>query len=111
MNFEFKRDKYKDVRGAHSRLLNLYCWVCGNKIAIYQKDGSGSLMRIYMDRILYPKKLTGLESKPLDQIHILQCPKCKEELGVPYIYREENRKAFRLYQDALIKKIRKLKDD
>ncbi|MCK5234837.1 MAG: hypothetical protein KAJ88_03255, partial [Candidatus Aenigmarchaeota archaeon] len=80
-------------------------------IAIYQKDGSGSLMRIYMDRILYPKKLTGLESKPLDQIPTLQCSKCKEDLGVPYIYREENRKAFKLYQDALIKRIRKLKED
>ena len=111
MNFEFKRDKYKDVRGTHSRLLNLYCRICGTKIAIYQKDGSGSLMRIYMDRILYPKKLTGLESKQLDQIPLLQCLKCKEELGVPYIYKEENRKSFRLYQDALIKKIRKLKED
>ena len=111
MNFEFKRDKYKDVRGTHSRLLDLYCSLCGNKIAIYQKDGSGSLMRVYLDRILYPKKLTGLESKPLDQIQTLQCSKCKEDLGVPYIYREEKRKAFKLYQDALIKKIRKLKED
>jgi len=33
-----------------------------------------------------------------------------KDIGVPHIYKKEKRKAFRLYQDALTKKIKKLKD-
>ena len=37
--FSFKKDKYKSVRGTHSRLVNLHCRICGTLFAIYQKDG------------------------------------------------------------------------
>jgi len=111
MNFEFKKDKYKSARGTHSRLINLHCGVCGNLFAIYQKDGPGNLKRIYMDRIFFPKKLTNLQNKPLNQIPTLKCPKCKEDIATPYIYKKENRKAFKVYEDMIIKKIRKLKED
>ncbi|MBS3116305.1 hypothetical protein J4421_01790 [Candidatus Woesearchaeota archaeon] len=109
MYFEFKKDEYKSARGTYSRLLNLFCRVCGEKILVYQKDGPGNLRRLYFDRIFSPKKWTNLESKPLNAVQILSCPKCKEDIGTPYIYKKENRKAFQIYQDALIKKIRKLK--
>ncbi len=110
MNFEFKNDKYKKIRGAYSRLLSLFCRVCGEKIVIYQKDGPGNLRRLYLDRILLPKKLINLQTKDLSKIPKLICPKCKEDLGTPYIYKKENRKAFKLYQDALVKKIKKLEE-
>lgn len=110
MDFQFKRDNYKNVRGTHSRLLNLSCRVCGEKILTYQKDGPGNLRRLYFDRIFSPKNLTNLESKPLNVVPKLVCPKCKEDLGTPYIYKKENRKAFKVYQDAFLKKIRKLKE-
>jgi hypothetical protein len=111
MDFEFRKDKYKGARGTHSRLLNLFCRICGEKILVYQKDGPGNLRRLYFDRILSPKKWTNLESRSLNATPTLTCPKCKEGLGTPYIYRKENRKAFKVYQDALIKKIIKLKED
>ena len=79
-------------------------------IAMYQKDGAGSLRRLYLDRILSPRKLATLENRRLDEIPKLTCPKCKEDIGVPHIYKKEKRKAFRLYQDALAKKIKKLED-
>ena len=110
MNFEFKKDKYKSVRGKYSRLLNLYCRVCGNFFAIYQKDGPGILRRLLLDRILYPKNLVNLENKPLTKIKILQCSKCKEDIATPYMYKKENRKAFKVYQDAIVRKVRKLKE-
>jgi hypothetical protein len=109
MNFEFKKDKYRSARGTHSRLLNLYCRPCGTLFAIYQKDGPGNLRRLYMDRFAYPKSLTNLEKKPLNKIKALKCPKCKEDIATPYIYKKENRKAFKVYQDMIVKKIRKLK--
>ena len=111
MDFKFKKDKYKHSRGTHSRVLKLYCRVCGEKILIYQKDGQVNLRRLYFDRIFSPKKLTNLESKPLNAVPKLKCLKCKEDIGTPYIYKKENRKAFKLYQDTLIKKIIKLKEN
>ena len=111
MDFEFKKDKYKSARGTHSRLVNLHCRVCGNLFAIYQKDGPGNLRRLYMDRIFHPKKLTNLQDKPLNKISTLKCSKCNEDIATPYIYTKENRKAFKVYQDMVVKKIRKLKKD
>lgn len=76
---------------------------------IYQKDDyPGRLRRLYFDRILFPKRMVGLESKPLGSVSVLRCASCKEDLGTPYIYKKENRKAFKVYQDALTKKARRL---
>ena len=63
MNFKFKKDEYKNARGTHSRVVNLYCRKCKNLLAIYQKDGPGNLRRLYLDRILYPEKLINLQKK------------------------------------------------
>jgi hypothetical protein len=105
---EFKKDKYKSARGSYSRLMNLHCRVCDNFLAMYQKDGPGNLRRLYFDRIVLPKKLVGLEKKAISKVSILRCSKCKEDIGTPYVYKKENRKAFKVYQDAIVKKVRKL---
>ncbi len=102
---DIKRDKYRKARGNYSRKLDLFCRVCGNKIAEYQKDGGGNLRRMYLDRIIFPKRLVNLHKKLLKKITLLRCSKCKEDLGTPYIYKKEKRKAFKLYQDAIIKKV------
>ncbi|MEK6890171.1 MAG: hypothetical protein AABX35_03210 [Nanoarchaeota archaeon] len=107
---KFKKDKYRKSRGNYSRLLNLYCRVCHKNIMSYQKDGAGNLRRVYLDRIFLPKILTNLQNKPLNKIRRLICSNCKEELGTPYIYKKENRKAYKIYQDSLIKKVGKLKN-
>ncbi len=105
---KFKKDGYKASRGKYSRLLNLYCRICKNKIATYQKDGPGNLRRLYLDRVFSPKNLTNLDSKPIAKISDLKCNKCGEIIGTPYIYRKEKRKAFKLYQDSLLKSVEKL---
>lgn len=103
-----KKDKYKSARGGYSRLLNIYCRKCENIVVVYQKDGPGNLRRLYLDRIFEPTEMAGLQSLNLSDIPALKCKKCGEILGAPYIYIKEKRKAFRLYQDAVIKKIKKL---
>ena len=95
MVFELKKDTYKAARGKYSRIIDLHCRICGNKIATYQKDGPGNLRRLYLDRIIEPKKL------PKNKI---TCSRCEEDIGTIYVYKKENRKAFKLYQDALVKK-------
>lgn len=109
MIFDLKKDCYQKKRGSYSRLLNLFCRVCKKQFAVYQKDGAGNLRRLYFDRILYPKKIVHLEKKLWSSVPPLSCHSCREALGTPYLYKKEHRKAFKLYQDAVIKKIRKNK--
>jgi hypothetical protein len=104
----FKKDKYRSCRGNYSRRLNVYCRKCNNLILTYQKDGPGNLRRLYFDRIFSPNNLVNLQNKKLEGISELKCLKCKEILGISYIYKKEGRKAFRLFQDAVVKKVRPL---
>jgi hypothetical protein len=62
-----------------------------------------------MDRIFSPERLTNLQEFSIKDIAPLKCTKCGFIMGMPYIYEKENRKAFRVFQDALIKKITKVK--
>ena len=104
----FKKDFYSDARGKYSRCINVYCRKCSNFILTYQKDGPGNLRRLYFDRIFFPNNLANLQNKELEDISYLRCSKCKELLGIPYVYMKEKRKSFKLFQDAVVKKLRKL---
>lgn len=104
-SYIIKRDKYKQARGGHSRLLNVCCRKCEKVAVVYQKDGPGNLRRLYLDRIFNPENLTNLQSKAIENVKALKCHSCNEVLGIPYIYPKERRKAFRLFQDAVIKRI------
>lgn len=42
IDLKLRKDKYRKARGSYSRLLNLFCRVCNEKIVLYQKDGSGN---------------------------------------------------------------------
>jgi hypothetical protein len=106
--FTLKRDKYKSSRGGYSRLLNIHCYKCNNLVLVYQKDGPGNIRRLYLDRILSPEKLVDLQKQAIKSIPPLRCSKCGFVIGFPYIYEKEYRKAFRVFQDALIKKVRKI---
>ena len=99
MSRTFKTDKYRMARGGYSRLMDIHCRECGDKLFEYQKDGKGDLRRLYLDRI-FPKYPTTKE---------LTCPTCGEILGSLYVYEKENRKAYRLYQDAVVKKVKRLR--
>lgn len=99
MKAQLKNDRYRKARGGHSRLLNVSCAKCNNHVFYYQKDGPGILKRAYIDRII-DSNMNGQSN--------LACPKCKELLGVPMVYKKENRPAIRLFEGAVSKKIIKL---
>ncbi|MEI7498405.1 MAG: hypothetical protein WCK11_03930 [Candidatus Falkowbacteria bacterium] len=107
---ELKRDKFKSARGGYSRLYDVCCRKCDSVIVVYQKDGPGSLRRLYMDRIFAPDSLVGLQYNDLTKISPLGCPKCGYVVAMPYIFIKENRKAFRLFQDAVVKRLVKIKN-
>lgn len=85
-------------------MLDIRCETCGAHVCYYQKDGSGTLKKMYLDRIrgLQYENLQNISFKKLPHF---TCLKCKKFLGVPIIYEKENRLAFRLFQDEVTKKI------
>ena len=102
---KFKNDSYKKSRGGYSRLLDISCTHCGGHLFYYQKDGPGLLKRMYLDRIYKSDKYFDLNKRPLSAHPPLVCTGCKELLGVPYIYKRENRPAYRLFVGTISKKI------
>ncbi len=97
-NSKFQSDKFKKARGGFSRWLQVFCESCIAPIVIYQKDGPGILKRMYLDRMVNVDTHKWLKSN-------LECPKCKTLLGVPIIYKKEDRPAIRLFAGAVGKKI------
>ena len=103
---KFKNDKYVNARGGNSHFLDIYCAKCGQHLALYQKDGRGSLLRMYLDRIFDPQELSALQSRGGDKkdIPAFKCTKCGALIGTPMVYELEKRLAFRLFRGSFAKK-------
>jgi len=101
-----KKDKYVNSRGGNSYFLDLFCSRCGQHFALYQKDGRGRLIRMYLDRIFAPQELAFLQLKMSDKADMsnLKCTKCSALIGTPMIYETERRLAFRLIHGSFVKK-------
>lgn len=106
MKYEVVKDKYTKVRGGSAKFYLISCVKCGKIIFIYQKDGPGSLVRMYLDKFVAPRdiadKLKKIETK--SEMSGLRCPNCNELLGIPMIYEKENRLAFRLLSNKVHRK-------
>ena len=104
--FTLKNDRYAKSRGGNSHFLDLHCSKCNEHIAVYQKDGRGSLLRLYLDRIFAPENLASLQSVTSSKSALprLCCTRCGQLVGVPMIYERENRLAFRLIQGSFLRK-------
>lgn len=105
--YTFKNDRYSKARGGNSCFFNIFCSACNSHIALYQKDGPGALLRMYLDRIFAPPALAILQyqSGSKKDVLNLQCPNCQMLIGVPMIYEPESRLAFRLVHGSFFKKI------
>ena len=104
--FKLRKDSFRKARGGYARFIHIYCEHCGVQLLLYQKDGAGPLMRLYLDRIFAPKELVGLqESKK--EISNLVCKKCKKLIGIPGIFEKENRPVYLLLSYAFTKKLAK----
>ncbi len=99
-----KNDKDKKARQGYTRVFNLACATCGTHCLTYQKDGPGALKRVYLDRIIAPKKLAALQKlHSVKSALPLTCVQCKALLGTPIVYNKETRIAF-LLQHGKVKK-------
>ena len=102
----FKNDRYVKTRGGNSHFLDVYCSGCNYHLLLYQKDGKGSLLRIYLDRIFEPPILAKLQSECNSKSDMpnLKCLNCQKIVAIPMVYKPENRLAFSLVRGAFIKK-------
>lgn len=91
-----------------TRLFDLLCGQCGGHVVLYRKEGSGNLLRLYLDRILAPEEISGL-IQPLakSKLPSLTCSECGQLIGVPMAHGKKNRPAFRLIKGAFRKKEKK----
>lgn len=101
----FKKDKYVSARGGSSQFLDIYCSKCGQHLFLYQKDGRGSLLRSYLDRIFEPQELSVLQFKSGNKKDLpnIRCSKCSSLVGTPMVYEREKRLAFRLIHGSFVK--------
>ncbi len=105
IQYKLKKDGYARERGGGSEFLDIYCSFCQSHIALYQKDGSGSLLRMYLDRIFEPKNLSNLQdSFNKSSLPNLRCFSCDNLIAVPMVYKLENRLAFRLIRGSFFKR-------
>ncbi len=89
-----------------SKHLNISCGQCGNFLVRYKKEGSGQLIRLYLDKILGPKSLTDLKfMSKKSSLPVLVCPECNHLVGHPMEH-EGNRLAYRMIKGSF-KKSRK----
>lgn len=101
--FAPKRDKYARSRGA-SQFYNLFCARDGTFLVTYQKDGPGTLRRLYLDRIFAPTPQSEWQVRSsITEVPNLTCPTCGTLIGSPMIYRPENRPAIRLVPGSFSK--------
>lgn len=106
MKYEVKSDKYTKARGGNPKFNIISCINCKHEIFLYQKDGPGKLLRMYLDKFVAPREIVD-ELKKINKksdMKGLKCPYCGELLGVPMIYEKENRLAFRLILNKITRK-------
>lgn len=105
--YALKNDRYRKVRGGDSTFLSLFCSNCDSWLMVYQKDGTGGLLRCYLNRIFAPRKLEVLQHNPEiitpKDVPPLACENCKTIIGFPIQYRD-GRLAFRLVRGSCRKK-------
>ncbi|MCH8157691.1 MAG: hypothetical protein IID18_08080 [Nitrospinae bacterium] len=85
------------------RSLNLHCSQCDARVVRYRKEGSGRLVRLYLDRILESEGLKPLKHTA-SNLPPLACPGCGQAMGIPMIHRSGNRPAYRLIKGSFRKR-------
>jgi len=94
---KLKNDNFRKNRGGYSRLLEISCSSCDEKLFNYQKDGPGIIKRMYVDRIYSDVRGSALK-----------CKKCNNLIGNLTVYEKENRPAYAIKTGVIKKKIIKL---
>lgn len=80
-----KNKECKKVKGSH--LLLVSCGHCKEDLAVYQKQGRGKLLNMYLERIV--EASFNFDS-------ILNCPNCQEKLGMKIQSKTKGKEAYKM---------------
>lgn len=86
------RDRAFKVRGNTAKIIDIHCKHCDSVQLRYQKDGTGGLLRCYLNRIV--EEVDGIIEKTA-QGGKLTCGTCRQVLGTPMVH-TDRRPAIRL---------------
>jgi hypothetical protein len=104
---KLRNDRYRNARGGSAVILEIRCGRCGYRVALYQKDGHGGLHRLYLNRILAPRRYAVLDSRPDIQrpndLPPVICAACGTLIGTPMRH-ADGRLAFRLVPGSFSKR-------
>lgn len=89
--YEIRQDEFQVARGGSSRILDITCEHCSSHVCFYQKDGPGSLRRMYVDRMI--------DLSPDREVLVYE--NCHRELGLKIMWHKENRPAYRLFVESV----------
>ena len=81
---KIKKDKYLRKRGGTAKIIKISCMQCDSLVFVYQKDGTGSLKRCYLNRIISPEYYSN---KNINELNNLVCA-CGNVIGSPFKYRD-----------------------
>lgn len=91
------RDSYRRTRGGHTVIYKLSCSSCKLPLFAYQKDGIGTILRLYIDRITENYATIKFESTRVS------CPGCGNLIGTISTYKKEDRPAIFLARGSVSK--------
>ena len=84
-----------------SHIFDLHCAKCEARVLRYKKEGSGSLVRLFLDRISEPKSFSEFKQvSSKSDLPPLNCPECDQPIGIPMIHGSGNRPAYRLIKGS-----------
>jgi len=88
-----------------SRFFSIFCSQCERFIFRYRKEGSGSLIRVYINQISEPEHFKEYKQEMAkSKIPPLNCAQCGQRIGAPMIHEPGNRPAYRLIKGSFRKK-------
>ena len=88
-----------------TRTFSIFCSQCETFILRYRKEGSGSLIRIYLKQILEPIHFKEYKAVTLkSKIPPLGCTGCGQRVGTSMIHEPGNRPTYRLIKGSFFKK-------
>ncbi len=83
-----------------SKHLDILCGQCGCFIVRYRKEGSGQIIRLYLDKIFEPQTLARQKSNGRkSKLSVLNCPECKNPIGHPMEH-QGGRLAYRMIKGS-----------
>ena len=88
-----------------SRTFSIFCSQCDTFVLRYRKEGSGSLIRIYLKQILEPKHFSEYKKVTVkSEIPPLSCTQCGQKIGTSMMHEPGNRPAYRPIKGSFFKK-------